>query len=845
MMHRRPLATVRARVSLRSISDWLCKSQTHYHHHHHGPRLASQKLDSPRTLTTSNVVNAGHQVMWHGTESITRSVQMQIVDALRLGERGKASNMLLNLSHVNHSLGADDFLHILKYCARSPDPLFVMETWRVMDEKEITLNNLCSLLMMQALCKGGYLEEAFKLINFLGESQGIYPVLPIYNSFLRACAKMQSMINANQCLDLMEHQMAGKNEVTYSELLKFAVWQQSLPAAHEIWEDYIKHYSLSIIPLRKFIWSFTRLGDLKSAYVTLQHMVALATKGNTNVNRTSEGKLFSSRLDIPIPSNCELSLRKLDLEENELSVPSIYCKPLDDHAVSADQLTTFGLGVGEVENNQLDILDKHLSKPVKKILRWSFNDVIHACAQLRNDGLAEQLILQMQNFGLQPSSHTYDGFVRAVASQRGFSIGMEILQDMQQRNLKPYDSTLVTLSIGSSKVLELNLAEALLDQISECSYPHPFNAFFAACDTTDQPERAVQMLAKMKQLEVVPNINTYELLFLLFGNVNAPYEEGNMLSQVDAGKRINAIEMDMARYGIQHSYLSMNNLLKALGTEGMIRELIQYLHVAENLFCRNNVDLGTPMYNTVLHSLVEAKESQMAIKIFKSMKSFGFPADAATYNIMIDCCSILKCYRSASALISMMLRDGFYPVTVTYTALIKILLEDDDIDEALNLLDQASSEGNKLDSLLFNTILQKACEKELIEAVELVVEWMHQEKIQPDPATCHFVFSAYVNCGFHSTAMEALQVLSMRMICNEDGSFPEKAEYEDDFIFAEDLEAESRIVQLFEDSEENLAAALLNLRWCAVLGFPISWSPSESPWARRLSSNYTTRKGAA
>lgn len=104
-------------------------------------------------------------------------------------------------------------------------------------------------------------------------------------------------------------------------------------------------------------------------------------------------------------------------------------------------------------------------------------------------------------------------------------------------------------------------------------------------------------------------------------------------------------------------------------------------------------------------------QSQMAIKIFKSMKSFGFPADAATYNIMIDCCSILKCYRSASALISMMLRDGFYPVTVTYTALIKILLEDDDIDEALNLLDQASSEGNKLDSLLFNTILQKACEK--------------------------------------------------------------------------------------------------------------------------------------
>ncbi|XP_008245601.1 PREDICTED: pentatricopeptide repeat-containing protein At1g76280-like [Prunus mume] len=176
--------------------------------------------------------------------------------------------------------------------------------------------------------------------------------------------------------------------------------------------------------------------------------------------------------------------------------------------------------------------------------------------------------------------------------------------------------------------------------------------------------------------------------------------------------------------------------------------------------------------------------------------------------------------------------------------ILQILLEDDDIEEALNLLDQASSERNELDTLLFNTILEKACEKEVIEVVEFVVEWMHQEKVQPDPATCHFVFSAYANSGFHSTAMEALQVLSMRMICEEDGSFPEKAEFEDDFIFAEDTEAESRIVQLFKDSEEKLAVALLNLRWCAVLGFPISWSPNQSPWARRLSSNYTARKGA-
>ncbi|XP_034197980.1 pentatricopeptide repeat-containing protein At1g76280-like [Prunus dulcis] len=74
----------------------------------------------------------------------------------------------------------------------------------------------------------------------------------------------------------------------------------------------------------------------------------------------------------------------------------------------------------------MDMLDIHISQPVTKILRWSFSDVIHPCARLRNGGLAEELILQ--------------------------------LRIMQQRNLKLYDSTLANLSVGCSKVLELDFS---------------------------------------------------------------------------------------------------------------------------------------------------------------------------------------------------------------------------------------------------------------------------------------------------------------------------------------------------------------------------------------------------
>jgi hypothetical protein len=130
-----------------------------------------------------------------------------------------------------------------------------------------------------------------------------------------------------------------------------------------------------------------------------------------------------------------------------------------------------------------------------------------------------------------------------------------------------------------------------------------------------------------------------------------------------------------------------------------------------------------------------------------------------------------------------------------------------------------------------------------IDVIEFIVERMRQENIQPDPSTCHHVFSAYVDHGFHSTAMEALQVLSIRMLSGEDGTQHENTEFEDDFILSEDSEAESQILQLFKDSE-NVSVALMNLRWCAIAGFSISWSPDQSPWARRLVTNYETRKGA-
>ena len=48
---------------------------------------------------------------------------MEIVEALCSNQRSRASSLRLELGHGNHSLRAKDFIHILEYCSRSPDPL--------------------------------------------------------------------------------------------------------------------------------------------------------------------------------------------------------------------------------------------------------------------------------------------------------------------------------------------------------------------------------------------------------------------------------------------------------------------------------------------------------------------------------------------------------------------------------------------------------------------------------------------------------------------------------------------------------------------------------------------------
>lgn len=123
------------------------------------------------------------------------------------------------------------------------------------------------------------------------------------------------------------------------------------------------------------------------------------------------------------------------------------------------------------------------------------------------------------------------------------------------------------------------------------------------------------------------------------------------------------------------------------------------------------------------------------------------------------------------------------------------------------------------------------------------MECMHRAKIQPDPTTLWYTFCAYVELELYNTAIEALQVLCVRIISKKITLLQEKGIVLEDLILSEEPDAELRIISSFGCfGQEYLATALLNLRWCATMGAIISWSPEESLWARRLASSYDANK---
>lgn len=148
-------------------------------------------------------------------------------------------------------------------------------------------------------------------------------------------------------------------------------------------------------------------------------MVVLAGRSTDHLRVSSKRRYQSSRLDIPVPALNELEDLKLLLDRD---LPSSFQgevkngKYLTDAQSGLFQVETQSskheqlkgyvefISAGDNLFDKFELDSRSMAKTlrfapvaIRNFLRWSFNDIIHACVQLNNCQLAEQLFVEVIN----------------------------------------------------------------------------------------------------------------------------------------------------------------------------------------------------------------------------------------------------------------------------------------------------------------------------------------------------------------------------------------------------------------------------------------------------------------
>ena len=128
-------------------------------------------------------------------------------------------------------------------------------------------------------------------------------------------------------------------------------------------------------------------------------MVSEAMHGADCLTVSSEKKIQSSRLDIPIPPIVSCHDDMADAAQEASIHEDIYNPMSSSYVRGCEHPVMQGLSVSSkeivIESDIVDVRKKTLTLELRRVLRWSFNDLIHAFAQCREYNMTEKLFVQV------------------------------------------------------------------------------------------------------------------------------------------------------------------------------------------------------------------------------------------------------------------------------------------------------------------------------------------------------------------------------------------------------------------------------------------------------------------
>ncbi|XP_027153075.1 pentatricopeptide repeat-containing protein At3g02330, mitochondrial isoform X1 [Coffea eugenioides] len=352
----------------------------------------------------------------------------------------------------------------------------------------------------------------------------------------------------------------------------------------------------------------------------------------------------------------------------------------------------------------------------------SWNAVIAAYEQNRNEEETVLLFVSMLKHGMEPDEFTFGSVLKACAGQQALNHGMEIhsLIIKSGMGLESFiGSALVDMYCKCGKVGEAEKLHGTMDEQTIVSW----NAIISGFSSHEQSEEAQKFFSVMLEMGAKPDNFTYATVLDACAN----------LATVELGKQIHA---QIIKQELQTDVFITSTLVDMYSKCGNLQDCRLVFEKA------TNCDFVT--WNAIVCGYAQHGLGEEALEIFKKMQLKDVKPNHATFVAVLRACAHIGLVEEGLHYFKSMQVDyGLDPQLDHYSCMVDILGRSNRVAEALKLIQEMPFEA---DDVIWRTLLSICKMKGNVEVAEKAAASLLQLDPQ-DSSTCVLLSNIYADAG--------------------------------------------------------------------------------------------------
>jgi len=228
---------------------------------------------------------------------------------------------------------------------------------------------------------------------------------------------------------------------------------------------------------------------------------------------------------------------------------------------------------------------------------------------------------------------------------------------------------------------------------------------------------------------------------------------------------------NMKLIGVSPGVVTFNSILLVLlrrGRTNMAKE------VYDEMLKTYGVKPDTYTYNILIRGFCKNSMVDEGFYFFKEMTSFDCDPDIVTYNTLVDGLCRAGKIKVAHNLVNGMSKKckGLNPDVVTYTTLIRGYCMKQEIDEALDILEEMNGRGLKPNIVTYNTLIKGLCEAQKWDKMKEILEQMKGDGGSiPDACTFNTLINSHCCAGNLDEAFKVFENMKKLEVTADSASY--------------------------------------------------------------------------